>query len=95
METAQIGDRKGMTERCSVVLYWAAWCFLGVNVFVNILSLFFIRDWPERWSTWKIVLTLIRQNSYHLYYMVVLFGISAALKVGNTIARQLDKLNAG
>ena len=93
MQTAQASYRKGTGEMCSVVLYWAAWCFLGVNVFMNILSLF-LGDWPANWSTWKILLAVIRQNSYVLYYMFVLFGISAILKIANDIARQLSKLNA-
>jgi len=94
MQTAQASDWKGTGEKCSVVLYWAAWCFLGVNVFVNILSLL-VTDWPEQWSTWTILLSVIRQNSYHIYYMFVLFGLSAILKAGNAIAGQLSKLNPG
>ena len=89
MQIEQSSYRTGTGERCSGVLYWAAWCFLGVNIFVNILSLL-AGNWPEQWSIWTILASFIRQNFYHIYYMFVLFGLSAILKVGNAIARQLS-----
>ncbi len=79
-------------ETTAVVLYWAAWCFLGLLLFMVVLSIL-VDDWPKTISSWKVLLYSIRQYAYQMFYMFVLFGISAILKVGNAIARQLSKLN--
>ena len=93
MQVEKVGNKKETGEKWAAVLYWAAWCFLGLDVVV-IVSSTLIGDLPGM-SPWKKLLFSIRINAYYIYYTFVLFGLSAILKVGNAVISQLRTLNTG
>ena len=93
MQVEKVGNKKETGEKWAAVLYWAAWCFLGLDIVVTVLSIF-ITDWPKTYmKPWQLILHSIRMNAYYIYYAFLLFGLSAILKVGNAVISQLRTLN--
>jgi len=66
-------------ETTAAVLYWGAWCLIGLSVFL-VIAISISWDYPTTLTVWQIALHQIRQVIYIVWAAFVLFGISALIR---------------
>jgi len=77
-------------ETTAAVLYWGAWCLIGLSVFL-VIAISIWWDYATKLTLWQIALHQIRQVIYVVWAAFVLFGISALIRVVTVNSLELRK----